>query len=204
VIVYVESNFALEIARAQEAAPAAEEILRLAGNALVSLMAPTLAVFEPFSTLTYYGVRRNQFVEDLKNNLRELGRSLPHKSLAKLLEPLGPTLVQVSRDEMERLEKTTERMLGCVGQVPMTVSTFREATQAEKQFGLSPQDAMIYASIMTDLRSRPSADEKCFISQNRKDFGDPEIVRALATLNCKYLSSFGTALDFIRSRLGSA
>lgn len=51
-IVYVETNFVLEVALGQEQAEAAAEILNRAEGGEIELAIPYLSLVEPFSTVT--------------------------------------------------------------------------------------------------------------------------------------------------------
>jgi hypothetical protein len=200
-IAYVESNVVLELARQQEEASHVEEILRLAEAGRLTLRYPAIAVFEPFSTLTYYGLERKRLVDLMQREFRELGRLQPHKSLVSLLQPLGQTLLSVERGEMDSLEATVDRMLRAGTPVPFTAGVFGAARQAARSFGLSLQDAVVYASVLDDLAGRDPGEEKCFISRNPKDFDDPSITSNLQNQNCRYIARFADGLSFIKSRM---
>jgi predicted nucleic acid-binding protein len=200
VIVYVESNFVLELARQQEEAAEADEILRLAETGRLTLVFPGIATSEPLSTLQYYGLERKKLVELMQREFRELGRLQPHKSLVTLLQPLGQTLLSVERGEMDVLESTIERLLNAGTSVPMTSGVFGEARTFSKTLGISLQDAIVYASVLQDLRARDPAVEKCFISRNPKDFDDPSVTGELKKHGCRYIARFRDGLSFIKSR----
>lgn len=200
-IAYVESNFVLELARQQEEAAHAEELIRLAETNQISLIVPTIAVCEPFSTLTYYGLERKRLVDLMEREFRELGRLGPHKSLVAMLQPLGQTLLSIDRGEMQALEIAVERVLKVVTTVPFTASVFATAREKSRSLGLSLQDAIVYASLLEDLRNRDPQEEKCFISRNSRDFGDPSIGTELQKHKCRYISRFGDGISFISSRL---
>lgn len=202
-IVYVESNFLLELARQQEQAPAAEEILRLAEASQISVALPVFAVCEPFSTISRYGSERARFVESMQRELRELGRTRTHRSLAAVLQPVGQTLLDLQRTEMDELEGSVARTLRIGSIIPLTSSTFEEARRTEVRYGLSPQDAIIYASVLQDLRDRNSQEPKCFVSRNSRDFDDPAIHAELSASDCRFIPSFNDALGYIRSVIRS-
>jgi hypothetical protein len=67
----------------------------------------------------------------------------------------------------------------------------KEALTAKQQFGLSPQDAFIYASVMSDIITH--AGEKFFLNRNSKDFGQPDIEDEFSNQSCKMLWSFDSA-----------
>jgi hypothetical protein len=201
VIAYVESNFVLELARQQEEAAHAEGLIRLAEANRISIVVPTIAVCEPFSTLTHYGLERKRLVDLMEREFRELGRLGPHKSLVALLQPLGQTLLSIDRGEMQALELAVERILKVVTIVPLTPDIFASARESGRSLGLSLQDAMVYSSVLGDLKTRDITEEKCFISRNSRDFADPAIEAALQKFNCRYIAKFKDGLSFVQNRL---
>src|SRR5690348_7701316 len=112
-ILYVESNFPLELARAQEEAPDVEELLKLCEAGSVALVFPAIAVTEPFSALDRYGNDRSRFLDTLNAQLKDLARSQPNQPLVSTLKPLVTTLTTMRKDETDRLESAVERMLSC-------------------------------------------------------------------------------------------
>ena len=202
-IVYVESNFLLELARQQEQAASAEEILRLAEHGGVDLAFPTFAACEPFSTLTYYSAQRNRFVnQELLPQLRDLSRLEPQRGHVPLLQQLQHTLLTLGRSEMERLEATVARLMRAGRSIPLTAPVFEEARFSRSSLGLSVQDAIVYALVLTDLRRRPKKTPKCFLSTNLNDFGDPAIKGELARFHCEFKAKFDAGLAYIWSRTG--
>ena len=198
-IVYVESNFPLELARRQEESVAVEEILGLAEARRIELVFPQLAVLEPFGTLDRYASERNRLLADLQRQLTELSRSHSHHPLVANIQPLVATLATLRADETSRLENTVARMLGCGRSLPLTGAVFGEAVAAEQRLDLSPQDAIVFATIVADLTALAQPGETCFVSRNSKDFfaARPELLR----WSCRYIASFTDALGFVRSRL---
>jgi len=201
VIIYVESNFVLELARRQEEGPAAEEILQLAEAGTISLAFPIFSMCEPFSTLMRYGSDRARLVQSMRDEVHELGRLEPHKDLAMTLQPVLQTLLSIARSEMDALETTVERMLRAGRAIQLTGARFAEARTVEKRFGLSAQDAMVYASVLGDLKGQPREKPKCFVSRNSRDFDDPAIVADLRSYGCRYIAKLSDALLYIRSEV---
>jgi hypothetical protein len=66
----------------------------------------------------------------------------------------------------------------------------------EGELGLSPQDAVVYASVADDLQQDPLA-AKVFLNRNSKDFGGPDMESELARGNCKLLGSFRAGRGFL-------
>ena len=62
---------------------------------------------------------------------------------------------------------------------------------------VSPQDSIIFASVISYLdqhRDPPS----CFLTKNREDFDDPDMVAELAARNCKVLYTFRDGLSYLQ------
>ena len=61
-IVYIESNFILEIVLQQKEALAAEDILKLAESNKIELVFPSFALSEPFSTIMHIQSERRRWM----------------------------------------------------------------------------------------------------------------------------------------------
>jgi len=199
-IVYIESNFVIEIALGQEDAAAAETILRLAEVRQVTLAVPVFAVTEPFSTVAYRAVDRRRLCESLNSQLIQLRRSVPHEDAVSIVEPALSALLMIEKKEADLLEGTVGRLLEVAHVIPFDSASFAEATRYARVYGLSAQDATIYSSVIADLRRQDIAEPKCFISKNFKDFGSPEVKSELHSYSCRYITSFTDGLGYTRSR----
>lgn len=214
-IVYVESNFFLEIALNQEEATMASNILTLAQDGKIELAFPSFALSEPFTTLMNRHGKRTSLYSSLRNSLKDIKRSESIKQTALDIETLLATLVIANGDEIKRLHLTVEKML-MVGRILETdVFTFREAQSYQDTLDLAPQDSVIYATMVADLKKRPHEELKCFLSRDKQAFsaeGDitvkkrnkevtevkRRIDKELKMYECKYFSSFGNGLNYIR------
>ena len=174
-IAYVESNFVLEVALRQEEAEAAEAILRLAEDRKLQLAFPAFALMEPFSTIRYHHVERQRLARSVDEQLKQLQRSTPHKQVAASLKRVPIALGEIYRTEIDLLEQTVGRLLAAGKPIEVNRSSFAEALGYERRYDLTPQDALIYAAVIEDLRQQDPTATKCFISRNWKDFSDPGI-----------------------------
>src|SRR5262245_30641645 len=84
-IVYVESNFLLELAFEQECGVDCEAIPQLAESGRITLVLPAFSVGECLEKLGRRKTQRLTIQKSLKEDLRELGRS---KSRAALFDQL--------------------------------------------------------------------------------------------------------------------
>jgi predicted nucleic acid-binding protein len=187
--VYIESNFPLELARRQEEVADAEDLLKLAEAQRIELVYPAIALTEPFSTLLRYANERSRVLQTLNHQLSDLARSQPHQPLVASMAPVVKLLTNLRKDETDLLEQVVDRILKVGRAVPLTASIFAAARAAEMQFDLSPQDAIIYASVVEDLDSGGvNPPVSCFLSKNSKDFG---VTRSeFAKRNCTYIAKF--------------
>jgi hypothetical protein len=198
-IVYVESNFSLELAFEHEEVAHAAELLRLAEGRKVELVFPQFAVCEPFSTLNRYDNERRRFLHELERQLSELNRSAPQQPVVAGVQPLVATLTRIGRDQNDRLQDVVERMLACGRSIDLTALLFAVARKLEAQYDVSPQDAIVAASVLDDRQTKSHAtDSHCFLSKNWKDFSPMKA--DFAAHGCRYVPKFDAALNFIRSK----
>ncbi|HEY8746892.1 MAG TPA: hypothetical protein VIM11_02880 [Tepidisphaeraceae bacterium] len=199
-IVYVESNFCLELAFQQEEEAQAEEILQLAEGGRLELVFPQFAVSEPFSTLNRYDNERGRFLTDLNKQLSQLNRSVPHQGIVAGTQPLVATLTRIGQDQTNRLETVVARMLRSGRTISLTAPLFADAQRLEGLYALSPQDAIVGASVLGDLQAQKAdPDSHAFLSRNSKDFNPMKA--AFGAVGCRYLSKFRDGLQFIGSKI---
>ncbi len=195
--VYVESNFVLENALGQEDADPATTILELAEQGSIEIAFPTLAVTEPFSTISQRGRERRRLRSSLNEQVRELGRSKPHQRIVSMLGSIPAMLPGIEQAETTLLASTVQRLLAVGRVLPMDSTAFDRALKYRSRYDLSVQDAIVYASVIADLERQPWDQARCFVSKNWKDFGDPDIVAELQSFRCAYAEAFASALVVI-------
>ena len=197
-IVYVESNFFLEVALGQEQASPAEAILALAESGKIQLAFPSFAFSEPFATVAQRDRERRRLRMSFIEMLKQLQRSEPHKQITSDLQHVPLVLTNIVKKEFDLLQLTVSRVLSVGKSIEIGASEFMQALAYQKSFDLSPQDSIVYAAMIADLQQRPPAEIKCFVSRNWKDFDDSGIKFELATYKCRYISSFVQGLNFIQ------
>lgn len=195
-IVYVESNFLLELAYLQEEHESCERLLDLAEANRIRLLLPAFCVAEARMSLVRQTRERARFHDTLAQQIREISRSKPYSDVPVQTRGLISALIDSGEEERRRLDEALDRVMTSGHILPTTADVLRQAYKAEGRFGLSPQDSIVYASVTADLGSYPGA-SKCFLNRNSKDFADPDIYAELATANCKLLTSFVSGLGYI-------
>ena len=83
----------------------------------------------------------------------------------------------------------------------MQAATLAAALGFQASLGLSPQDSLVYASIIQHL-AQSSDPQRCFLNRNRYDFDDPDVVATFTTYNCRVIARFDNGYDYIRSQVG--
>jgi predicted nucleic acid-binding protein len=198
-IVYVESNFVLEIALEQEQSSSAEAILELAESNTIELAFPSFALSEPFSTIMHRNKERADLHQSLMVTLRQLQRSEPNKQTILDLQPLLIILKNAVNREFDLLHSTVARLLKNGKTVELNEPNLRQALVYQSQFDLRPQDSVIYSTLITDMQQRSHAEAKCFLSRDKEAFStNPAIRPELASYNCRYIGNFAQGLDFIK------
>lgn len=202
-IVYVESNFVLELALLQAEAEACASIVRLAEEGRIALVLPAFSVAEPYEVLRRHAALRADLRQGLTDQLRQLSRTRPYEEKVSRLVDLLDFLVHSSREERERLDRTLVRVLDAAEAVPVDADTLREAAILTEDRELSVQDSIIYVSVLRHLRAAEAAPEKRFLNRNAQDFLTRDIKSDLAAYSCAIIPSFGDGLGWIRGRLSS-
>ena len=106
-IVYIESNFIVEIAFEQKQRAAAEAILNLAENGDVQLAFPAFTLFESFTPIA----RRSEAIREIEAILREMRRSAPFRPAVDEAQPLVVSLNKLKQDELHKYDTTVQRIL---------------------------------------------------------------------------------------------
>lgn len=198
--VFVETNFVVEVALEQQENSFCESFLQLASAGTIRLLVPAYSFVEPHEMLTRRHLDRNALRLRISNELAQLARSTPLAERVAASQEIVKLLVDSARYETARIEQVKERLRSIGEILPLNLAVLQSSADCQNRFDLSPQDAVVYASIRARLEIDHAA-ASCFVSRNPGDFDDPDLRQDLATMNCKYFSSFGTALQYVNHTL---
>ena len=201
-IVYVESNFVLELAFLQEHHEQCDKIISLAASRQIDLVIPTISLTEPYETLTRRARQRSDLQERLTRELRELSRSEPYSEISERSRDITALLVRSGEEEKGRLDATLGQLLEHCEIIPIGSNTLRAAIAFQESYGLQPQDSIVFASISDHLCSA-LAGPKCFLNRDSKDFLNPDIVQQLTDHDCRLITSFADGLGYIQHSLNA-
>jgi len=199
-IVYVESNFVLELTFLQEQHESCDAVVSLAEMRQISLVLPAISFEEPLEVLSRRSSRRETLRQQLNAEMRELSRSKPYADVIKESGLFTDLLVKSGEAEKERLHQTLTRLLDCAEVIPVGSAIIRTAIAYQSTLRLSPQDSIIYASVIAHLSAAPS-EPKCFLNKNSKDFVNPYIEEELTHYGCRLITSFKGGLGHIEHQL---
>ena len=137
---------------------------------------------------------------ELDDELRQLARTTTYAHRLSGFQHLTTLLIDSADEEAKRLEGVRSHLLQVAEVIPLEASLLAAATQYQRTHGLSPQDALVYASILLHLKQRQTL-QSCFLNRNAKDFDDPDLVEELDVYNCKLLPQFDAGYQFVLSCL---
>lgn len=198
-IIYVETNFVLELAYLRPTSDNCQRLLDLARDGDIEIVISSFALVEARLAWQRYTKRRNRLHSAVRTELGELARSRPLIDIPAQSEAFVTALLDTAQQDRGRLEAALDT-LARVGTITSTPPpTLARAYEEEQRFGLSPQDAVVYASIIEHIRTAPQQ-ARLFVTQNRRDFVAVE--EELSTYGCKLLFSFEHAEGYIRKQLG--
>lgn len=193
-IVYVESNFVLELSLTQEQHDACDQILNLACSGHVSLRIPAYALLEPIQTLTR---RLREWQVTAASVEQQLGQLARNASLRQEAEQLAGMMARATNDATSRHTEIRTRILKHACVLPVLADTLRESERLAETLGMSIHDAVMLASVESDLREHENP--SLFLNSNSKDFSDPRIVHRLKEKRCKLMTSFSDAFSRIKA-----
>jgi predicted nucleic acid-binding protein len=201
-IVYVESNFILELAYVREEHASCERILTLSEERKVVVVLPAFCLGEPYESWVRRSRDRRALLDRFAQEIRELSRSQPYSTLLKESQDITRTLIQSGEEEKQRLDAIIGRVIDTAEIIPIERDTIKAAIRLQGERSLSPQDAIVYASVLSHM-ARAESETKCFLTKNSKDFANPDIYEDLKAFNCKLLTSFDNGLSYLRSQVPS-
>jgi predicted nucleic acid-binding protein len=201
-ILYVESNFVLELAFWREEQSVCQELLELATSQKIKLVLPAFSIGEPYEAWVRRAKQRRVLHEKLTAEIRELARSKPYQQLSEEFLGITELLTKSGDEEKSSLDEVLDRILNVAEVCPIDLLTIRAAINLQKSHRLSPQDSIVFASVLKHLESA-SGEEACFVTKNSKDFAVSEVLEDLTRYGCKLITRFNDARGYIRSRIST-
>lgn len=196
-IVFVESNFVLELALLQEQYRSCEKLLSLCRGDGISLVIPAYSLAEPYETLVRRRKHRQQVKRDLDTELNQIARTETYSERLRRFDELTALLIRSADDNARRLEEVLTDIIKVAEVIPLEARILTESIRYQSKYRFSPQDAIVYASIISRLKQRTPCSPSCFLNRNSKDFDDQNVVDELQAHQCKLLPNFDSGLGFV-------
>jgi predicted nucleic acid-binding protein len=200
-IVYVESNFVLELAFLRDDHTSAQRILAHGEAKRIRLLMPAFCGGEPYESMIRRAKDRRALQSRLDQEIRELSRSQPYIDIGTVSQDLTSILAKSADEEKIRLDAALMRIIEAAEIIPLDGLALRQSLDFQVNLGLSPQDAIVFASIMAHLEAAPLDEPKVLITKNAKDFLIPDIIDLLTPANCKLLTRFSDGVGYIESAI---
>jgi hypothetical protein len=201
--IYVETNFVLELVFEQEQCGSCEQILQLCEARKANLIIPAYSLAEPHEKLIRQAKNRLSLQSALNAELGQLSRTTSYASRIKSIQDIDALIMQRNEEDRNRFIQYRERLVDVGEVIALTGDILIEAASYESlPHELNPQDALIYASVISHLQHH-QPQQACFLNRNSKDFDSPDIVEELNRLNCKMIRRFDHGYSFLQSQLRS-
>jgi len=199
-IVYVETNFILELAYLRSTSDNCQRLIGLARDKRISLIVPSFALVEARMAWQNVVRRRNRLHSEVRVELAELARSRPLVSIGEQSQSFVAALVDTAQEDRARLESTLDVLVTHATVLTIDARAVSNAFLVESQLGLSPQDALVYSAVTAHL-STAGKEPKIFVTQNARDFFIPTVEQELNSYGCKLLTNFEAAEAFVLNEI---
>ena len=191
----------LELALLQEQFVSCEKLLNLCRSSDIALVIPAYSLAEPYETLVRRRKQRQQIKHDLDEELKQIARTATYTDRLRRFDELTALLISSADEDVRRLEDVLAKIIEVADIIPLEAPILAASIQYQQTHDFSPQDAIVYAAVVSDLRQRLPDDQSCFLNRNSKDFDDQNVVEELQNHLCKLLPRFDSGLSFVLNNL---
>ena len=193
--IYVETNFTLEIALDQGEAKSCKYLLNLCKKHRARLIVPGYCFAEPHETLKRRQKERKKLEADIRRQIQDMSRTANRRDRLSGLDKIIEILTRSVQEDSDNLSAICSDLLQYASTIPLNAEVLGMSDQCRRKHDLSPQDSIVYASILFHL-------EKCRSSTNfaiirDKDFASQNIEEELMEYNCTLISNFNRARGII-------
>ena len=162
----------LELALLQEQFVSCEKLLNLCRSSDIALVIPAYSLAEPYETLVRRRKQRQQIKHDLDEELKQIARTATYTDRLRRFDELTALLISSADEDVRRLEDVLAKIIEVADIIPLEAPILAASIQYQQTHDFSPQDAIVYAAVVSDLRQRLPDDQSCFLNRNSKDFDD--------------------------------
>ncbi len=144
--------------------------------------------------------------EGLCGDKKQIERTKGYNEKIKSIDGITSLLLKINEEEAQRFKAYRKKIIEIAVVINLTKEILAEAINFEASpYSLSSQDAIVYASVLTHLRSQKIQDmqDSCFINKNTKDFFANAIKTELEKYHCHLIGKFNQGLDFLKKQKSS-
>ena len=192
---FLETNFILELTLKQSEAGVAEGLVDAAKRGEIGLAMPAFSLIEPYYKLAGDKRKRVKLLEAIDEEVDQMVRSSGFESLRDQSIALTTALTDKADADRKEFEVHLEALSKIATIIPLTAEVIRDS----KLVDLAPFDGLVFASILSNLKSDPVA-EGVFASKDKKGFLQKSVVSKLQDMNCTVVPTFKDAMAFINAR----
>jgi len=196
-IVYVESNYIIELVLQQEQFKSCSAILDLAEKGKIELIIPAFCFTEIYEALGRKRSLRKELANNINTQLDQLSRSALYAESTALFKELVILLTNSYEQDLQSLHTLHDRLLSIAQVVPLTDEVLKAASKSRTIYNLEPQDSVVFASTLIHQSSVSKEEDKCFFNRNSKDFKDPDIIETLKKNNCVSFFNFDDGYKYL-------
>jgi predicted nucleic acid-binding protein len=199
-IVYVESNFILELVFDQEESSSARRILRWAREQKFDLVIPAFSLVEPAWTLSHRQQARARLHTEMERDLYQLKRSVRRRKLAESLTEAVKQIRQISEQDNGRFDRVLRRVLSIARVVDLNAVSLGALSSMQRRFNVSRLDAVVLGAVLADLKSLGSKPNCLFVTRDRELAA--KLAPSFRRYNCDLQTSFVSARNVLKNRFG--
>lgn len=199
-ILFVESNFVLELVLQQPQYPACQQLLALARAEQVELRLPVFSLMEPVFKLKGDRKERKDLNRRLTTELGQYAReAVGENDVSVIMSALNTLLITRSEEHQSRLGTVVSDLLEAGTQLlPLDAPVWQELPAVLQETDLELGDALVYASIRHNLRVAPRRELAVFVTRDN-DFKERTIRDQLRQAGCELMFDFGDASARLRA-----
>lgn len=143
---------------------------------------------------------RTSALGSFKREVNELARSDYYRDLARKAKIVVEPITESSRVYRASLHDAVASILRVATIIPLSARVMSHALTFPEDWKLSPQDAVIVASVELFMRER-SDDLKLFANRNIRDFVRARVITHFRQCDCQILGSFAAARQLSEASL---
>lgn len=191
---YIETNLLVGLAKGREPQP---PIGPTGGLRPIEVVIPGICVMEAFSQFEAESKQWNKVKESLNYHIGEARRDRFSSHAASLLANLEQSIVSgdsLLNEIRDRLGVALDWLVSNAEIIQVDQETVRDSLNA--RILDDPTDNLIFHSVLRHAGARP-AGPRAFVSANRHDFGQPDVMVALGRAGVRYFPDLRAAVGWL-------